>query len=87
MACRRLVRCARLTECQLRYYVLAAEAERMYLILDTSHPLAMAALQTADPGRYLFSSGKVTLDLPKKPLPPTTSSLGTAVFAAIILSY
>jgi hypothetical protein len=48
-------------------------------MLDTSHPFAMAALQTADPGFQPGQSHAKLLSLPRKPFPPTTSSLGTAM--------
>jgi hypothetical protein len=39
----------------------------------------MAALQTADPGVQLSQIRIKFASLPKNPLPPTTSSLGTAM--------
>lgn len=56
-----------------------------YLMLETSHPLAIAALQTAEPGQSArFSQLSVTY-VPRKPLPPTTSSLGTTAMMRQIL--
>jgi len=55
MTCGGLVWCSGLTGCQ-PMNLMRMMIEVTYLILDTSHPFAMAALHTADPGRQLFLS-------------------------------